>query len=725
MPKISLAGFTDPVRRPRYIIWTGVILLIFAAFMVTVLGVTSTRWFCSEGCHKVQDDTIVAYNHSSHSQISCMACHMPVNANPVVFLLHKMEALGELAMTVTNNYELPLNGESEVSLTMNSGQCTQCHNMANRKVSPSAGLKIDHKVHIDKGISCTICHNRIAHNEDFALQLKDPKTGKANHKHESFVEMTACFRCHGQDEGSPAPGTCSVCHTAGFELKPESHFKPDFFPKAHAELAKEAVEKVGETLKERGDKAVTAERKGEWLKEGANSKEPIGAKLVPVAEVFYCGTCHATKFCNDCHGTQMPHADEFKKPKDVNDPLGHPAISKKIGDKCVMCHTKTDPNFCNKCHHGEELTYTENGKKVSYEFNAGEGWQTQHPKAVAKAGVKECTTCHAENFCADCHSKNRVFPNSHRAGDWTHGSKPTVSVYGSQEASPSAKHALAALESTETCAVCHGAGGTAAQFCQNCHKIAMPHSDQFKKTPGVHRTEGLKNQAVCSNCHSWKELCSNCHHIGASTSAPWTQAHGHQVASSSKTASTCTKCHADKKFCQDCHQKNKVMPGSHKAGNFLKQAPPNLGTHAKMYLDDSSVCANCHTGDPKSLPASSFCMNCHKLAMPHPSGWGLKNESSGPAGGNGGQHADQMKSGKLNTGVCANCHDISYCDSCHHKAGYKAGQSWLKVHPDTVKGNGGAVSCYDNKNGGTTGCHGEAFCSDCHVNRAAALRKGL
>jgi hypothetical protein len=72
--------------------------------------------------------------------------------------------------------------------------------------------------------------------------------------------------------------------------------------------------------------------------------------------------------------------------------------------------------------------------------------------------------------------------------------------------------------------------------------------------------------------------------------------------------------------------------------------------------------------------------------------------------------------------VCANCHETAYCDSCHHKNGYVAGQAWLKYHPATVN-KSGASSCYDSKDGGTTGCHAEAFCSDCHVNRAAALKK--
>ena len=42
MPKISLAGFKDPVKRPRYIIWTGVLVLMMAAFVIVALGVTSS-----------------------------------------------------------------------------------------------------------------------------------------------------------------------------------------------------------------------------------------------------------------------------------------------------------------------------------------------------------------------------------------------------------------------------------------------------------------------------------------------------------------------------------------------------------------------------------------------------------------------------------------------------------------------------------------------------------
>jgi hypothetical protein len=699
MAKISLAGFKDPARRPRYIIWTGVVVLVFAAVMVTVLGVTSTRWFCSQGCHKVQDDTIVAYEHSSHSKISCMACHMPVNANPIIFLLHKAEALGELAQTVTNNYELPLNAESEVSLTMTSDKCTQCHNLETRKVSPDPGLKINHAAHTEKKIDCTICHNRIAHNEDFNLTLKNPKSGEPNTKHENFMEMTACFRCHGQEQGAPAPGACSACHTPGFELKPPSHLAPGFFPGKHGELAKVSQEKVAETLKETGQSVVTGERKAEFesasRQEGNKGKETIGQILPPVGAIFYCGTCHKEQFCNDCHGTPMPHSEEFKKPKAVDDPKGHPVISKQIPAKCVECHTKAEPNFCNKCHHGEE---------IKYKYDEAQPWVNQHPKAIVTSGIKSCTKCHAVKFCSDCHTANKVIPTSHKQAGWVKPPVPTMSVYGSKAATASALHSLASMESTESCGVCHGEGGIEAPFCKGCHKVQMPHTDDFKK---FHSDTGRKNPNLCRNCHIWPELCSNCHHVGSSTTVPWLKVHGPQVVKGG--SDTCVKtCHkaAD---CQACHQKNKVVPASHKAAGFVKIPGEPLGTHAQLYQKDAKVCTYCHAGDAANLPNSQFCTSCHKIQMPHPDGFGLKDAQKPASKDNAGAHAEQLTSNKVSRAVCMNCHEAQFCNSCHH-VGSVPTTPWMRYHPNVVKKNS-AKACFE--------CHDETYCSNCHVNLAA------
>jgi len=702
MPKISLTGFKNPVTRPRYIIWCLVAVLVIAGVMIPVLGITSTRWFCSEGCHKVQDDTITAYQHSAHSEISCMACHMPVAANPVIFLIHKAEALGELAQTVSNSYELPLNAESEVSLTMTQDKCTQCHSPSTRKFTPSVGIKIDHKVHDEKAITCTLCHNRTAHVEDFNLTLKNPKSGEPSKKHVDFMKMTACFRCHGLEDKAPAPGKCDACHPKGFKLRPPSHEATGAFVAKHAEIAIEVDKEVKKTMAETGIKTVDAARKAtfeEVSKQGPGTKEMVGELLLPVAAVNECSTCHKESFCLACHGTPMPHSTEFKEPKDAKDPKGHPAISKAMPDKCVMCHTKKNPNFCNDCHHG---------KKVNYKFDPAQPWTKQHPKAVSSSGLKSCVgTCHTAQFCVDCHTKNRVFPASHRQPFWTHAQAPTVTKYGSVPASATALHSVTAQKSTEQCEICHGAGGVNAAFCKACHKLEMPHTKEFKQ---FHAKTGRQNPGVCLNCHTWTQLCSNCHHVGASTTVPWLKVHGTSV--NQNGASGCiAKCHKQTD-CVACHTARKVLPASHKAQNFIKAAGTERGAHAVLYKKDSVVCTYCHAGDPGTLPNSSFCKGCHKVDMPHPAAYGLKDPNAAPSLNNAGGHAQAITSGQVNRATCMNCHEAAGCNSCHHK-GSVSNQPWMRYHPNVVKA-AGADACFQ--------CHKEIYCSNCHVNLA---KRGL
>jgi hypothetical protein len=389
--RISLGGYRDPLRRPRWIVWTIVAVVVIVAVMIPVLGITSTRWFCSEGCHKVQDDTITAYEHSPHSEISCMACHMPVNANPVVFLLHKAEALGELAQTVTNNYQLPLNAESEVALTMKSTQCTQCHNEELRKITPSPGLKIDHRVHAANEVQCTICHNRTAHVENFELTLKDPKTG-TNEKHENFMKMTACFRCHTQDPKSEAPpGQCFLCHTNDFDLLPESHKETGFFPQGHGELASEEESRAPWMNAETATETVAAKTEPK-----VDEKERYAGENLPtVKEINLCSTCHAKSFCTDCHGVPMPHPSDFVK---KHGPLGIAAPQ-----VCAKCHG-FNVDFCNNCHHGTHLNYA---------ILPNQTWKRQHPLAVNEVGAAGCIQpagCHSPTYCAVCHANGGTMP---------------------------------------------------------------------------------------------------------------------------------------------------------------------------------------------------------------------------------------------------------------------------------------------------------------------------
>lgn len=383
MLRKTLSGFKDPVRRPRYIVWSFVVLMGLAMFMVVALGATSTQWFCEEVCHKVQDDTIFAYRESAHSEISCMACHEPVNANTVTFMAKKMVALGELYLAATNTYDLPLNRGSALSLNeeeMGSAQCTQCHS-SKRTVTPNKGLLINHEAHEDAGVWCTVCHNRTAHNEKAAPPKLIAPDGDKNIGHPDYMEMDACFRCHDLagkqkmegEHAKAAPGTCATCHEKGFDLVPASHKVLDW-EKGHGK----AAEKVAEHVEEQEHEAE------ELVHEG------VPAYLA--APVNNCQTCHKKDFCTTCHGgVEMPHAKDFVK--------GHKDAATKNMAACAKCHTAdrgatpvapgTQPAFCQDCHH--------KGR------NANVNWINDHKRLVDANGAYACFKCHAPTVCSRCH----------------------------------------------------------------------------------------------------------------------------------------------------------------------------------------------------------------------------------------------------------------------------------------------------------------------------------
>jgi len=363
MPRVSLAGYKDPVRRPRYIVWSGVAVMALAVFVVIAFGATSTYWFCASACHKVQDDTITAYERSTHNMVSCMSCHEPVNANPVTFTLKKAKALGELVLTVSNNYELPLNAESHLAENheeMGAEQCTQCHSLATRVVTPSKGIIINHAIHEQNDVHCTMCHNRVAHVEDFQLELVDPKTDEPNHPHEDFMQMEGCFRaegCHGLEASYRAPGECSRCHPADFELKPENHLVAGFY-------------QLG------GDSS------GHWK---LNDERP-----------GYCRTCHEVAvFCTACHGVEMPHPADFVE--------NHGVEGKWDPAACANCHAKGEQaadavstEFCSSCHHEGS--------------DPNQDWIPQHFVLVRQNGAEGCFDCHEPTYCAECHVRT-ITPN--------------------------------------------------------------------------------------------------------------------------------------------------------------------------------------------------------------------------------------------------------------------------------------------------------------------------
>ncbi|PKQ16649.1 MAG: hypothetical protein CVT67_04460 [Actinobacteria bacterium HGW-Actinobacteria-7] len=371
--------FTNPSTRPRAIVWTGVALMAFLIVWAAGLDGTSTYWFCTAPCHIVHDDNTLAYQQSTHTNVACVACHEPVNTNPLHLTLLKIEVAPDAITTIRKTFELPMNDRDYVALEMRSEQCTQCHNMPNRTFTPQSGLLIDHAVHAKNNIQCTMCHNRVAHpEEDIKLVLAGDK------KHENWMTMDGCFRCHSRvkKDAKTPPGTCTACHTDDFKLTPPSHDKKSWYTlygdsSAHSKAAKEESATIAEALK------LAAEPEGTSADVDENTSV---LSVKSSSEVNSCYTCHAPSFCADCHKVEIPHSAAFRKDH-AQQGFSDPSV-------CGRCHARSaeeakGTGFCNACHHPKSAP--------------GTPWLTEHPAVVKASGAEGCLTCHKEEQCAYCH----------------------------------------------------------------------------------------------------------------------------------------------------------------------------------------------------------------------------------------------------------------------------------------------------------------------------------
>ncbi len=372
--KRFLDRLRDPAFRPRLIIWLAVATIMFVLLWAFGLIGTSFAWFCEEPCHIVHADNTKAYNASTHSKIACVACHEPVNATPLVYTFMKIYVLPDLWATVTKTFDLPMNPYNEVALAMPAEQCTQCHYLGTTNINPSAGMKINHDIHTKNDIKCTLCHNRIAHNDD-AVEYTLP----GDTKHENWMTMDGCFRCHSQAPDAKAPGACAACHTPDFELVPASHKATGWYAKygesgGHAAAAKAESESVAAA-------PVHTEKS-----EAEESKDAEPA-LPPAAAINSCYTCHKQAFCIDCHGgLTLPHPKEFTK--------NHGTLGYADPELCGTCHARSAAEakaggFCNACHHPTS--------------KPGQPWLESHPQTVRASGATDCFTCHTEAQCSYCH----------------------------------------------------------------------------------------------------------------------------------------------------------------------------------------------------------------------------------------------------------------------------------------------------------------------------------
>lgn len=280
---------------------------------------------------------------------------------------------------------------------------------------------------------------------------------------------------------------------------------------------------------------------------------------------------------------------------------------------------------------------------------------TVHGRA-AKPSKEQCSSCH----------ENLTRPSSHKTGLFKllHG-RSYVKTGG--------------------CEICHKKGINEPK-CINCHKITMPHSEDYTMyhIDDINKI-GIKN---CLYCHKENEgliggvapgakPCQSCHGPNTPHKGYQSILRSHGALAVKKGTKGCLGCHISKQ-CTNCHG----MTIPHELG-FIKKHTSD----AKKYGFDK--CLNCHQN--YGTGQAMYCGKCHVVDMPHPPGW-------------------QSAHGKVDKKSCEYCHSPqnpanptapwsskNFCNKCHY----------IKPHFETHwKGTMKLEQCY--------GCHGKKRCGECH-----------
>ncbi len=200
-------------------------------------------------------------------------------------------------------------------------KCLGCHREILAGYLVKDGIRVEHAQMAKAGISCTECHNEVAHGK--AVPLPKRPT------------MDKCTGCHKGEKGKTVD--CKLCHVGSIGRSPTE--KVGSWAANHAD-AKTSSHGMGElssctachSSRECGKCHIQMPHPEGWpYDHGKTAVEQKGGER--------CDACHLDSFCDSCHGIKMPHQSGFVR--------FHSSVAKRLGGVCYKCHVKDD---CLRCH---------------------------------------------------------------------------------------------------------------------------------------------------------------------------------------------------------------------------------------------------------------------------------------------------------------------------------------------------------------------------------------
>jgi len=179
-----------------------------------------------------------------------------------------------------------------------------------------------------------------------------------------------------------------------------------------------------------------------------------------------------------------------------------------------MSNAKTDHkeyknstlNDCKDCHNGAAIVGNHGGTR-------------EHRLLAERAGAN-CTDCHQQSFCLDCHNGGNVEASKNKSLSRAGETMPTT-----HRSDFISIHAIKAKDDPQNCYRCHE-----SRFCSDCHAKSNRGAMQVKNHTAVgntqryfitldpspanlaaHAADARRNLQSCEGCHPDAQACSRCH----------------------------------------------------------------------------------------------------------------------------------------------------------------------------------------------------------------------
>ena len=468
----------------------GAILAVFLVVLVgsrLALDARNDSGLCLD-CHEEHFKSWEASTHASDA--SCQSCHIaPGFGVAVKSAFQQSKLIDAHAKDPKSSYY--------IVASVADSSCSACHGKMDA-IYTYKDVDVTHAKHIDRSISCSICHEGVVHGD------------KVDGKHKPT--MPTCFQCH---DGVQAPKDCNFCHARS--VGPPEAFNPAFrqqhasseqphpegFLQSHGVTARNETESC---LRCHTSQYCQACHTNSLPQSHQRADFNTAHNRDITQDGSQCFTCHTQDFCMACHATSKPsnHNAAFVK--------SHGKQSLAGSQDCMLCHKQS---YCNACH--------------VLPMPHPSGFLNQHA-TVSRQQPATCTKCHQESYCNTCHSTMK--PKSHAASGFV----------------DAGLHAPLYASSKASCQTCH----KSEKFCNDCHTGRKPasHGANYRMAHGKDAAAGKSN---CTTCHQ-RSYCTTCH--GEGGRKPSNHEGGfmmkHAEPAKQRGADFCGLCHTQQ-YCNGCH----------------------------------------------------------------------------------------------------------------------------------------------------------------------------